>query len=272
MTEDVQNVLLHFNTEQYATRVRFVCMSDTHDLHDYFNLNDIPEGDVLIHTGDFTNKGEEENINNFNTFLGKMKQLKQFKYVVVVAGNHDIMMDPEHNKRLGEIPEHKHPLLSHCDYYLQDNAIDLEFGEGRIKIYGTPWTALKMAFACPNEKERAEKWRQIPENIDILLTHVPPLNILDLSDIYVPKKATTKPAKECTLCGETHQYRSHLGCSSLRNEILNRLRPRVHVFGHVHACYGTLSIKHEDETETTFVNAACKWSPLRKPMYFDYYV
>ena len=34
--------------------MRLVCISDTHTFHEDVNL---PDGDILIHAGDFTNKG-----------------------------------------------------------------------------------------------------------------------------------------------------------------------------------------------------------------------
>jgi hypothetical protein len=276
MTEREPPQLLQLQIpDDYAvkTRVRFVCMSDTHNLHDTIPNEHIPEGDVLLHTGDFTDKGEIENILAFNTFLGRMKEEKNFKYTIVVAGNHDYMMDPVFNDKLGEIIDYKHPLLSNCDYYLEDSAIELSFGDGKIKIFGTPWNQLKMAFGCSNHIKRAEKWKMIPDDIDILMTHIPPLNILDLSDLAKPKSGVEKPVKVCKLCNETHQHRSHLGCASLKEEIFTRVKPKVHVFGHVHASFGAKSLKQDDsELETLFVNAACKWYPIRSPPYFDMYV
>lgn len=50
-------------------QVRFVCISDTHDKLDEL-LNDIPNGDVLLHCGDFTNFGELDEIQRFNQQIG----------------------------------------------------------------------------------------------------------------------------------------------------------------------------------------------------------
>jgi len=65
--------------------VRFVCISDTHEkLGELLPL--IPDGDVLIHCGDFTQYGDEAKIRKFNEQMGSLPH----RYKVVVAGNHEI--------------------------------------------------------------------------------------------------------------------------------------------------------------------------------------
>lgn len=51
-------------------QVRFVCMSDTHSLIHNIKF-DIPDGDVLIHAGDFSKCGHIDEVKSFNTWLGK---------------------------------------------------------------------------------------------------------------------------------------------------------------------------------------------------------
>ena len=67
-------------------RVRFVVISDTHNLHQHLQ---IPDGDVIIHAGDFTNKGSLREVDAFaNWFLGL-----PHRYKILVPGNHDMIMD-----------------------------------------------------------------------------------------------------------------------------------------------------------------------------------
>ena len=47
--------------------VRFVCISDTHCKHR--GLGELPCGDVLVHTGDFTQSGRLREIEDFCTWL-----------------------------------------------------------------------------------------------------------------------------------------------------------------------------------------------------------
>ena len=46
--------------------IRMVCISDTHNRTDGLK---IPEGDILIHAGDFSNVGLEGDIRRFTEFL-----------------------------------------------------------------------------------------------------------------------------------------------------------------------------------------------------------
>ena len=86
------------------------------------------------------------------------------------------------------------------------------------------------------DAEREAKWAQIPTNIDILVTHTPPKNILD--------------AYEGTPLDNERRY----GCPLLV-EALKTIKPRLHVFGHIHEGYGVATMDHED-SKTIFVNAA----------------
>ena len=51
----------------------------------------IPEGDVLLHTGDFTMRGGEQEVIDFNEWLGTLPH----KHKIVIAGNHEVTFDPK---------------------------------------------------------------------------------------------------------------------------------------------------------------------------------
>jgi hypothetical protein len=78
-----------------AGHVRFVVISDTHDHHfceqqgHRHPAPTIPEGDVLIHAGDFTSTGKEHEVAQFNAWLGSLPH----KHKIVIAGNHDLTFD-----------------------------------------------------------------------------------------------------------------------------------------------------------------------------------
>jgi predicted MPP superfamily phosphohydrolase len=61
---------------------RFVCISDTHDNYDF----DLPDGDILLHSGDFTRNGTEQEIQRFFDWL---KSLKQYRLKIFIVGNHE---------------------------------------------------------------------------------------------------------------------------------------------------------------------------------------
>lgn len=139
--------------------MKFVLISDTHERHSQVR---VPDGDVLIHAGDFTMLGEEEHIENFNHWLGKLPH----KYKVVIPGNHELGWSPA-----------KQALLTNATHVL----IDQELMIDGFKLYGSPYTPTfgGWAFMLPRGQSIYEKWLQIPHDTDVLITHGPPRGILD---------------------------------------------------------------------------------------------
>ena len=80
-------------------------------------------------------------------------------------------------------------------------------------MYGTPWQPeyCGWAFNLPRGDACAAKWSQIPDGTDILITHTPPLGYGDHC---------------CTGV--------RAGCEDLLNEVQGRVRPKYHVYGHIH--------------------------------------
>lgn len=76
-------------------------------------------------------------------------------------------------------------------------------------------------------EDGAKLWSAIPEGVDIVVTHGPPMGILD-----------------CTSKG------LHAGCEALLKRI-EQVKPKVHIFGHIHEAYG-----RKDINGTTFINAS----------------
>ena len=202
--------------------VRVVCISDTH-----CNFPSLPEGDILIHAGDFCQFGTPAEVAQFNTYLGTLP----FKHRIVIAGNHDTAFDSEWfalnvrgNPWFASVsPEDTKALLTNCTY-LEDSGTT---AEGYF-IWGSPWViaGFKGAFVRPDPRFFAQHYARIPETTDILVTHGPPKGILD----------------ECA------DY--SLGSQPLL-ETVQAIRPKVHVFGHIHEGHGTHAT-----SDTLFVNAA----------------
>lgn len=131
--------------------------------------------------------------------------------------------------------------LTYC-HYLQDEFIEL-YG---LKIYGTPWQPefCKWAFNVPRGLECLEKWNKIPENVDILVTHTPPIGHGDLCCSGV-----------------------RAGCVELLLSVQQRIKPKYHVFGHIHEGYGITS-----DGKIIFINASTcdiNYLPNNPPIVFD---
>ena len=178
------------------TSLRFVCLSDTHNLHDQI---EVPDGDVLIHAGDFTGRGYEQEVASFGRFLSQLPHRDK----VVIAGNHDFLFEKQ--------PELALDLLGGVTY-LQDSGAEI----AGLRLWGAPWQPWfkNWAFNLHRGDPIAAKWNMIPDDTDILITHGPAYGILDR-----------------TFDG------SVVGCEDLGLAI-ERVQPLLHICGHIHEGHG----------------------------------
>jgi Icc-related predicted phosphoesterase len=187
--------------------MKVAMLSDTHEFHnliDYF-----PEADVFVHAGDFTMIGESNWVSNFNAWLGRLP----YKHKIVIAGNHDRTFDIQ---LIDDARSYGKEKLNNATYLLNEG-----YEIGGKKFWGSPYTPFFLSdfwkfHYGPGEADKL--WSQIPENLDMLITHGPPFRIRD----YV---------------GD-----GYAGCHALRNRLdymrENGTGPKVHVFGHIHSAYG----------------------------------
>ena len=181
--------------------MKILHISDTHNKHRV--LGDMPSADVLVHSGDFTLSGGDMEALDFIEWLCDLP----YKHKLFIAGNHDdCMLDAS----LEGLPDDVN--------YLADSGITID----GISFYGVP-----MFVALKGEELKAiEHYEQIPDSTDILITHRPPLGILDSIDDNI-----------------------HYGSSILLDKV-SIVKPKMHLFGHVHSAYGTMDWKG-----ITFCNA-----------------
>jgi predicted phosphodiesterase len=121
--------------------MKIVCISDTHNCNEQIA---VPDGDLLIHSGDATSTGTTTEIRRFNRWFAGFPH----KYKIFVAGNHDWLFERD--------PQAARRLLDPSIIYLQDSSVELD----GMKIYGSPWQPRFY-------------------DIDVLVTHGPPSGILD---------------------------------------------------------------------------------------------
>jgi Icc-related predicted phosphoesterase len=210
--------------------MRLVLISDTHN-----RLGDVsvPNGDVIVHAGDATLRG---NCGEVERFAKQMRALPH-KHKVFIAGNHDLSFQDE--------PHRARTWLGEGIIYLQDSSVRID----GVSIYGSPWQPefFNWAFNLPRGDAIANKWALIPNGIDVLVTHGPPADIGDMT----PR-------------GEA------VGCVDLL-EAIKRTQPRVHVCGHIHEGYGVRRDAIPG-LRTIFVNASTcdgKYRPTNAPIVID---
>ena len=191
--------------------MRLVVVSDTHGQHEELGCL---EGDVLIHCGDFCDgfRKDPRDVEAIDSWFGRQR----FELILCIGGNHDFSVEERVNS--------DGPVFENA-IWLQDEA---HVHRG-VRFYGSPWLPHLdgWAFYLTSEGLR-EKWSMIPEDTDVLVTHTPPLGILD----------------------QPRSRQIHCGCPHLLERV-EAVKPRYHLFGHNHASAGM-----EDRNGTTFVNAS----------------
>jgi len=138
-------------------------ISDTHGLHRRLKLN---PGTVLIHTGDVTEYGSEDEVADFLFWFSK----QPFSYKVFIAGNHDLFLEEC-------TPAKRKKMIPSDIIYLQNSGIEIK----GLKVWGSPVTPyfLGMGFNARQGTEIRKVWNKIPACTDILITHGPPKGVLD---------------------------------------------------------------------------------------------
>jgi Icc-related predicted phosphoesterase len=192
--------------------LKIVALSDTHTYHRDVIL---PEGDVLVFAGDLMSSGyKHSEIKDFADWWDSLK----FPYKILVAGNHDRMFESNETYCLSKFNSNTH--------YLRDAVVTID----GVKFWGSPvqpWF-YDWAFNVHRGASIKKYWDMIPNDTDVLITHGPPYGYGDQSwpePVQYNNSRVLRPASE------------HFGCEELIKAV-ERIKPKVHIFGHIHGGYG----------------------------------
>lgn len=169
--------------------MKIAAISDTHG-YDF----DLPTAEMLIHAGDMTKTGEWDQA----IAWGEYVKTAAYDQVILVPGNHDMCFEKALEPAVYNFPYNFQVLVDQaCEF------------RGYV-FYGSPWTPPFMNWAfMRTEDELRCIYRNMPAEIDVLVTHGPPAGVLD----------------------------NHCGSFALREAIEAR-KVHYHVFGHIHECGG----------------------------------
>jgi len=179
----------------YARRVRIVAVADTHLYHRGLV---VPDGDVLVHAGDLCRGGSLAELEIAADWLRALPHAHK----IVIAGNHDFAFERHPDEARRVLGDGVGGLV-----YLEDAAATVD----GVKFWGSPWQPrfFDWAFNLSRGAPLAAKWRLIPDDVDVLVTHGPPHGIGD------------------------RVARGHEGCEDLLARV-RVVRPLLHLFGHIH--------------------------------------
>lgn len=228
---------------------RIVCVSDTHSKHTFA----VPDGDILLHAGDFSSIGQKQEVADFVRWLRSLPH----RIKIVIAGNHDLIYHTsfyeknwarfhprkENAEQVKSMLNSDELRATHGVVYLEDSSFTDHLTGW--KFYGSPWQPWfgGWAFNLKGRDELKSKWSAISPNTDILLTHGPPSGILD-----------------------ANEHEKSCGCKELLSQV-PQIRPKLHVFGHIHESYG-----QGTRDGIIYVNASTctlDYEPINPPIVID---
>lgn len=193
-------------------------------MHNQYEKLDMPDGDLLIVSGDIE---VSDRLSQLIRFVNWLKTLN-YKKIIVIGGNHDFFIQDNYAicKELFDENE---------IIYLENTGIEID----GIKFWGSPITPTYGDWAFMHDRGKRIKryWDMIPEDTQVLITHGPPYGILDRTD-------------EGVLAG----------CVDLLNRV-EEVKPLYNIFGHIHEGHGTderfwYENMKDTGKKTTFINAS----------------
>ena len=193
--------------------MRIACVSDLHGAV----ITPTLEADVLVIAGDITNQGRYLEIMRAIDWITVASN--NYKHILWVPGNHDMGV------------EEKLLLPPNC-VNLRKQKIELEgvsfYGESLSCCFDLPRLAQYWEYMTADKKEDLFAWEYVPY-ADIIISHSPPLGLLDKTDSKV-----------------------HIGSPGLRKYI-KKHHPKLVICGHVHESQGQRLVE-----KTLVVNTAQK--------------
>lgn len=132
--------------------MKILHISDTHGCH--HQLGDLPDADVIVHSGDFCMTGTQQEALDFLNWFCDLP----YKYKIFICGNHDECL---YNANIEGLDSNV--------FYLNNSDVEIE----GIKFYGVP------LFMSDAYGRQDIYYKAIPSNIDVLITHAPACGILD---------------------------------------------------------------------------------------------
>lgn len=137
--------------------MKILHISDTHGMHD--QLPSLPAADVLVHSGDMTFSGSENEVIDFLQWFIE----QPFEHKIFIAGNHDGCLYQADG--IDGLPDNIH--------FLQNSSVEIN----GIRFYGLP-----LYIDDDNSGRYDSLIEEIPLTTDVVVSHQPPKGRLDMTD------------------------------------------------------------------------------------------
>ena len=145
--------------------MKILHISDTHGHHrELHRQKKIPLSDVIIHSGDVCDRGDDEQVKDFLNWFSELPH----KHKILVPGNHDFYFEEK-------------------DFYVPAN-VHVLIGQGveldGVKFWGSPFTVQEFSWAFQFfQHDQEVHWKEVPDDTNVLITHGGAYKGLDLDSM-----------------------------------------------------------------------------------------
>ena len=136
--------------------MKILHLADTHNCH--HRLRDLPEADVVVHSGDFCMVGSEQEAIDFLNWFCNLP----YRHKIFICGNHD---DCLYDANIDGLDANVH--------FLSNSGIEMD----GVKFYGVPM----FIEDCITDRQ-SRNYASIPDDTDVLITHSPAYGIHEFYD------------------------------------------------------------------------------------------
>lgn len=206
--------------------MRILHLSDTHGHHR--ELTALPQADVVVHSGDITFHGSYEEVIDFVRWYSELP----FGRKLFIAGNHDFVLGGKQGDGM-DMRNEINALLPEDTHYLCYSGVEIS----GYQFYGIP-----MFRSSVDDKSYERFYSSIPQNTDVLVTHQPPLGILDGGEYK----------------GQPYNYGN-----AILLEKVKSVSPKLHLFGHDHNVFGNMVVDGIRFSNGALAGHACEL--IREP-------
>ncbi|RSL73197.1 hypothetical protein CEP54_000326 [Fusarium duplospermum] len=219
-------------------KTRFLILSDTHGTLLPENRKPKQPVDVVIHCGNLT---KESKLKEFRTAIRLLESIDA-PLKLVIAGSHDFTLDtPTFRRKIEDLRPSLDMKLIQREYgafgearkllneakdvgitFLDKGTHHFTLANGaHLIVYASPYTSSISDWGFQYNPRQGHEW-PIKQDVDIVMTHGPPLGIFDL------------------------QGSRRIGCPHLFQAVANA-KPLMHCFGHVHDNWGARLVRWRDK-------------------------
>lgn len=176
------------------------------DVHTQWKNIEVPECDILVSAGDYSDRGEFASVKKYHELLYKQPA----RHIISVQGNHEIQVEINFLAARG--------LVNPRIHFIDVGIIEIE----GLKIFCSAVTPEFCNWAYGMDCDDIKRhWSLIPKDADVLVTHGPAYGILD----------QIKPNES-----------EHLGCRKLLRVLPTLKKLKAHIFGHIHGSSGVKNL------------------------------